>query len=523
MKKAYILYLWLGAFTLFISVFSIILFNYTAGDIKITRKLIQETNYQNIIKGVAIVATELYRRGQYSGEYILGRKKYNFSSVRISPTKLLIQISHNNNPVARVIVKDRKYISDINIYFAKCNNPTISTYRSHTFATTYDHIQIYSDNDYGFDHGTKMFNYAYIAPETTVNGKGMEVERNEIRFHNLEELKKYAEVAGIIPRDINSFLIKYYTRLANYLGDKSINTRTYPDEPVDLTKYGSLYISKPQGRDIRKVELKLRQENNNQVVDIVIDYSSEENNNQLYRYYLIRYPHRITVIPSSTITNDQNIRNELSRIQNQSDPKNIDLEVNFPGVYKVLVKYDGNDNQKPVRSIIYKTAYSQTFIYSTEDISIGSNSPNTFGGGIVGTDILLVVKNNVIINGHIAYKEFDTIDALVNFIENRGSFQFPSDSESHLTVVARNIIIDPSNFNPDYILLCGDYSAFYNTNSSIKLKETYNGKIYYFGSTVSYERYQPTNEKIVPDLRENKNIFKAQFATCKIMGIEILR
>ncbi|MCX7972737.1 MAG: hypothetical protein N2657_05965 [bacterium] len=520
MKKAYILYLWLSAFTLFISVFSIILFNYTAGDIKITRKLIQETNYQNIIKGVAIVATELYRRGQYSGEYILGKKKYNFSSVRISPTKLLIQISHNNNPVARVIVKDRKYISDINIYFATCNNPTISKYRLHTFATTYDYIQIYNDNDYGFDEGSKMLNYAYIAPETSVNGRSMEVKENEIHFHNLEELKKYAEVAGFIPRDINNFLIKYYTRLANYLGDKSINTRTYPDEPVDLTKYGSLYISKPQGRDINKVELKLRQENNNQVVDIVIDYYSHTD---IYRYYLIRYPHKITVIPSSTITNDQDIRDELSRTQNQSEPKNIDLLVNFPGVYKVLVKYDSNDNQKPVRSIIYKTAHSQTLIYSTEDISIGSNSPNSFEGGIVGTDILLVVKNNVIVNGHIAYKEFDTIDELVNFIENRGSFQFPSDSESHLSVVARNIIIDPSNFNPDYILLCGDYSAFYNTSSSINLRATYNGKIYYFGSTVSYERYPPTNEKIVSDLRENKNIFKAQFATCRIMGIEILR
>ncbi|MCX7759342.1 MAG: hypothetical protein N2169_07050, partial [bacterium] len=59
-------------------------------------------------------------------------------------------------------------------------------------------------------------------------------------------------------------------------------------------------------------------------------------------------------------------------------------------------------------------------------------------------------------------------------------------------------------------------SATYLTKKEIK-------RLYYFGSNVSYRRYDPLNEKILSDDRESINILKADFSTCRILGVEILK
>ncbi|MCS7243322.1 MAG: hypothetical protein RMJ36_01115 [Candidatus Calescibacterium sp.] len=41
--KGYILYLWLALFTVFVSIFSLILFEYVGSDIKVVRKIYMET------------------------------------------------------------------------------------------------------------------------------------------------------------------------------------------------------------------------------------------------------------------------------------------------------------------------------------------------------------------------------------------------------------------------------------------------------------------------------------------------
>ncbi|MCS7244269.1 MAG: hypothetical protein RMJ36_06010, partial [Candidatus Calescibacterium sp.] len=139
MRKAYVLYLWLVLFALFVSFFSIILFNYVSGDIRVTKKLVKETNFYNTIKGIAVIATELNRKGHTKGHYFFKGNKYNFYTKRITNTRVLVQIYANDDLIARVIVQDRKYISDLNVYFSEKleGRTSLNSFtRYSTFATT---------------------------------------------------------------------------------------------------------------------------------------------------------------------------------------------------------------------------------------------------------------------------------------------------------------------------------------------------------------------------------------------------
>ncbi|MCS6956061.1 MAG: hypothetical protein NZM44_06885, partial [Candidatus Calescibacterium sp.] len=183
MHKGYALYLWLALFTVFVSFFSIILFNYVSEDIRVTKKIVKETNFYNTIKGIAVIATELNRKGHTKGEYFLKGIKYNFYTTRITQTRILVQVYANDDLIARVIVQDRKYLSDLNLYFSEKlegGKTSLSSFtRYSTFATTAENMEVFGDNN--------VFVQAYISPSTVVNDKGpVEIKDNKGKVVNIE-------------------------------------------------------------------------------------------------------------------------------------------------------------------------------------------------------------------------------------------------------------------------------------------------------------------------------------------------
>ncbi|MCS7243630.1 MAG: hypothetical protein RMJ36_02695, partial [Candidatus Calescibacterium sp.] len=312
--------------------------------------------------------------------------------------------------------------------------------------------------------------------------------------------------------------------IANFLGEKSTNSRTFHDEVVDLTKYGSILIS---GNNVDKIHIDFYPISENQQINLSVEYKDKRLPTENYYYYLVKEPGlTVSVNKNDLVTNDQNIINFINNQNNNNNLNNNILHINFnnfsDGIYyKVLIKHDGHGN--PIRSVIYKTRYSRTFIYSAHDIYMGSDSPDNFNGGIINSDILLVSSKNINILGHIVYDEFDSIESFVNFAEEK-SFTFPSNSNSYLNVIANNVIINSNSFTSDnYMIVNGDYFAFFDSNSATYLTKKEIKRLYYFGSNVSYRRYDPLNEKILSDDRESNNISKEYFATCRILGVEILK
>ncbi len=64
-KKGLYMYLWLALFTIFISFFSIILFNYVSTDIKVTRSIYQDSRIYYDIKSILTAIAEIYREKKY--------------------------------------------------------------------------------------------------------------------------------------------------------------------------------------------------------------------------------------------------------------------------------------------------------------------------------------------------------------------------------------------------------------------------------------------------------------------------
>jgi CHASE3 domain sensor protein len=61
-QNGFSLYLWLTLFTLFISFFSIILFNYVSSDIRTTKELIRKAKRSSDLKSLILIATNIYRQ-----------------------------------------------------------------------------------------------------------------------------------------------------------------------------------------------------------------------------------------------------------------------------------------------------------------------------------------------------------------------------------------------------------------------------------------------------------------------------
>lgn len=526
-NKAFALYLWLILFTTFVSFFSIIIFNYVSGDIRVTKKLIDSSKYYQNIRNLAVIATELYREGrgiyingEFNAEITLYGKRYSFFVVRISLKNILIKIYEADKLIARVIVSDREMVNSIPIFFKNTLSNRqiyeISNVNVNAIVTTYD-------GNINVDSFEEKMDYAYISYDTRINNKGVIVVGNDknkfYKYENLEELSKYSNYVGFISMDVK-FLFDACKSAVNKVENKSYNSKTFQNEIVDLTKYGSLYIYDPVNYQNKKVRLEFNTTNSNQLISININ-DNRGNNLERYNYYLVREPMNIQITPNSsfTVTNDQNIADLINSNEN-SNRVNISLNPTYPYVYKVLQKAAEN-NDNPMITTIYKTRYVDTVIYSNIDLIVGSLEPNNFDGGTINNSIVIFTRNiNVI--GNIVYNEFGSIDDFINFADNN-TFSFPSNSRSYFSVIANNININTNNFTDNYMVLNGDYVAFYDTNSTISLSGYNFRKLYYFGSTCSYKRYLPRNEKIVTDYRDGSNLIKASFNKCKILSVEIVK
>ncbi|MFN4219463.1 MAG: hypothetical protein ACK4GJ_00895 [bacterium] len=557
---------------MFITVFSIILFNYTAGDIKVTRKLMQDTQYYNNLKSISLVATEFYRTARYQGSYYIRGRTYNFQTRRISPTKIAIQISDRfNNPMANVIVKDRSSLSEMNLFVLGSTSEQKLTFRQ---STTYENFVSSGDSEIFIQASSKIFNISFISPQTVVNGKSVEILRSKegqeyYFYYNLEEMNKYSNYASFVDPGVTNFLIGYFTNISDFVRNKSESNRTFSYEPVDLTKYGSVFITSPQ---IDKVNIKFNMINTrpekNQ--EIVIDVYYRQGNKETYLYYLVKNPQIIRVKRNAVITNDPNISSILSSFIN-IDEKNVELcsqsdkliehyilawseivEID-PGnggggnigggnngggnngggnnggeyeeillepqggfVYKVMIKLDQNGD--PSSAIIYKTHYDKTIIYADTDVEIGSNSPGSFEDGRIGSTVLLITSKSANIKGHVVYNEFSDFENFIDSFQSR-DFRVLVGSESYFNLVADNIKI---NFTSDRkLILNGDYVSFFNRNSQTSFygNASY---IYYLGSNITAKRYVSQNEKIITDPREN-NPLKQYFLTFKVLAIDMKR
>ncbi|MEN3014796.1 MAG: hypothetical protein ABDH21_01865 [bacterium] len=521
-KKGFSLYLWLSIFTLFVATFSIALFNYVSGDIRVSKDLIKETKQYNIIKSVAAIATELYRtQGQTQGTFVFEGRSFRFSVSSKSASTIVVSISQNNRDLAKVIVRYRKANSDINLYVARSNNRDRYTIRFHepvgqiiypTFATTANHLEL------DIPGGSKILRSAMISERTSVNGKAArEVTdsngKSYIEYENLQELQKYSHRVSLIPENTTNILLSSCNLLASLLAQRSRQSKTFFEENVDLTRYGSIYISYPHLN--ARIKMRFDTENSNQIIRINVEYTRRGNvEEDKYEYYLIREPQTINV------TTDRNsFRTNQDDLYQQISNGRLELQPSSPYVYKVLLKYRDNSSNQVERSIVYRTSDIRTYIYSEESIQIQDNDKMS----IINNSILLVTKADLNIHDNIVYQEFVPIENHLTEFANE-QVNFPSDSDSYLCAVANNINI----YTLMNHVLCGEYIAFYDSNSGIDLINLAGQTmVYYFGSNLAYNRYEPytlgAKDKILVDSRQGSNLIKMYFNTFDILGIQTFR
>ncbi len=112
------LYLWLSLFTVFVSFFSIILFNYVGADIKAVRSLYLTSRKHFDYRSIAMVLAEMYKEtGRTNGNYItnLAGVRYNidYRIRRLTDTDIMVELIKNNEVVGRSIVRIRNKFDNL--------------------------------------------------------------------------------------------------------------------------------------------------------------------------------------------------------------------------------------------------------------------------------------------------------------------------------------------------------------------------------------------------------------------------
>lgn len=195
-KKGLYMYLWLALFTIFISFFSIILFNYVSTDIKVTRSIYQDSRIYYDIKSILTAITEIYReknisnpnnnsirKGTYA--YQNGHNQYfvNYSINPLNQTHLFIELSKNGNPWARGIVKWRESIGDFAFITAKNNEQ----FKPNSF---YSSAAIFSNSiSIPPTNNNFIFSKVTIDENLIVNGKNSP--------DNIQEIQQFAQFVEI--------------------------------------------------------------------------------------------------------------------------------------------------------------------------------------------------------------------------------------------------------------------------------------------------------------------------------------
>jgi hypothetical protein len=467
-QNGFSLYLWLTLFTLFISFFSIILFNYVSSDIRTTKELIKKAKRSSDIKSLILIATNIYSQDyrNSTGNISYKGKNYQYQIKNIDGSCIYVKILENNNLLAKAIVQYKINLGNIN---------KLST----------------QDNSYYFNNSSYYNNTAFLANRIDIESNSNKIFSTLILKYNIQPYKVILNTYGnpIYTPITDKELTKQYTEKLyrvdldpiNYYNNFLIKVfeqlYSTPSQDVELNDKGLLIVKK---QNVNNPNINFNIENNNQKIDIFY------NGNYDSSFILLREPQTFDFDKnnSSLITNDRILANDLeNQIRDPQSDSNINFTLNPDNgyVYKVLKR--GNNY------IIYKTRNSLIYILVFANPIIGSDSNLSSDNGIIKEKIYLITPQNYFttIKGHILYEETANNIKTDNNIDPTkiNKYNIPVTNNTNLfTLVTENIILDRNNFNlsNDSLILCGKYVAMYNDNSSLSLSGSgYLENIYVYG------------------------------------------
>ncbi len=326
-KRGFSLYLWLILFTLFISFFSIILFNYVSSDIRTTKELIRKAKRSSDLKSLILIATYIYRQDyrNYTGNIPYKGKTYKYEIKNIDGSHIYVKIlGNNNNLLAKSIV----------LYKINLGN--------------YNKIVTNSINNYYFNNDSYYSNTAFLATQINLEQTNQKIFNNLLLKYNTqpyivtfdiydnptyipitdkELTKKYTEKLYRVDLDP----ITYYDRFLTIVMQQLYET---PNNDVELNTKGVLIVKKSLYEPT--ILFKPDETNpNNQKVEIKYD------NNLGASFTLVRNPQNLTFNKreNTIITNDRQLANEIQNLINNNqrqDTFTITLNPTQNYVYKFL-------------------------------------------------------------------------------------------------------------------------------------------------------------------------------------------
>jgi len=467
-QNGFYLYLWLTLFTLFISFFSIILFNYVSSDIRTTKELIRKAKRSSDIKSLILIATNSYRQDytNSTGNIPYKGKNYQYQIKNIDGSRIYVKILENNNLLAKAIVLHKINLGNFNKLSTQYNSYYFnnSSYYNDTVFLA-NRIDIQSNSNKIFS--TLLLKYNTQPYKVTFDRYG---NPTYIPITDKELTQEYTEKIYRIDSDpinyYNNFLIKVFQQLYST-----------PSQDVELNNKGVLIVKKQNDNN---PNIKFNIENNNQKIDIFY------NNNYDSSFILVREPQTFDFDKnnSSLITNDRVLANYLeNQIRNSKSGNNINFTLIPDNGYMYKVLKRGNNY------VIYKTRNYLIYILVFANPIIGSDSNLSLDNGIIKEKIYLITPQNYFttIKGHILYEETANKVNIGNNIDPTkiNKDNIPVTNNNNLfTLVTQNIKLDRSKFglSNTSLILCGKYVAMYNDNSTLSLSGSgYLNNIYVYG------------------------------------------
>ncbi len=472
--KGFYMYLWLALFTVFVSFFGIILFNYVSTDIRVTRSLYTDSRTYYHIKSILMAVTELYREQNFNNPTnqnirtgVFSSPNYSFGSTYtvtpLNQTHLLIQLLRDGNVWARGIVKWRENIGDFAFITAKNNEQ----FKNNSF---YSSAAIFSNTIYIPNSKRFIFNKVLINENVIINGKGP--------FNNLIEMQKFSQFIEV-NNSINA-IIEYYRQLRDESRNKLVDpitsnpsySSTYSNAgDIVLTPYGGIWIKS----SVPSLRVNFRIQNGNQI----IEFRRIDNGNLVAIFtHVIQNPITINLNDGDkVISNDANIVDAANRYN---------TNITIPPYAKVLIYYPN------IKTIYTNSSPSDlnTIIYTESPMIIGSDEPNNTNNATINSKIMIISIAPITIQNNILYSNFSNITDYINKIEAQDELILPNDTNNNglLRVLAPIITIDTSQFdktNPSKKNVClnGQFVTMYDPNSKVIISNPENIEaIYLFGS-----------------------------------------
>ncbi|MGC8733793.1 MAG: hypothetical protein ACP5RD_01935 [bacterium] len=470
-KSGFSLYLWLTLFTLFISFFSIILFNYVSSDIRTTKELIRKSRRTIDLKSLVIIATNIYRQDytRANGNIPYKGKNYQYEIKNIDGSYIYVKILENNNPLAKAIVLYKINLGSYNKLSTQYNGYYFNSnsYYGNTLNLS-DRIDIEKSSN-------KIFNILFLKHSTQPYKLTFDSYGNPsyTKITDKELTQKYTKKLYKVDLDPINYYNKFFDIVMQQIYEvpNNVMQQIYgvPANDVELNTKGTIIIRKSSEND-PTILFKLDESNpNNQKIDILYGINPEAS------FTLVRSPQTFYFEKnnSSLKTNDISLANEFKNLNNQSKSNEFSITLNPTNnyVYKVLKR--GNNY------IIYKTRNSLIYILVFANPIIGTDNNLSTNNAIIKEKIYLITDKNYFttVKGHILYEE--TANKITNNYNNQlidpnkiNKNNISVNNNNNLfTLVTNSIKIDGSNFNlaNPKIVLCGKYIALYNSNSDLSL------------------------------------------------------